>query len=98
MDGLTGKITKWIASRDIGKFTSMVNNYVRHCSKQAGQFWLKILPKPGKDNYTILKNFRPISLINTICKTADIALVTRMNSILDSPALSILNLNVAYKS
>ena len=98
LDGLTAKITKLIANNNIHKFTSMVNNYVRMGSTKDGLFWLKILPKLEKTEYSTLKNFRPISLINTICKTADNALVIRMNSILDSPTFSILKLNVAYKS
>ena len=84
MDGMTSKITKLIASRDIVKFTSMVTCYVRMGSARASLFWLKILPKPGKSDYSTLKSFRPISLINTICKVADNALVARINKILDS--------------
>ena len=75
----------------------MINSYVRIGSTKASLFWLKVLPKPNKSDYSTLKSFRPISLINTICKVADNALVARMNKILDSPIFSVLKLNVAYK-
>ena len=60
MDGMTGKIMKHIASRNIDKFTSMVNNYVRDGSARASLFWLKVIPKPGKADYSTLKSYRPI--------------------------------------
>ena len=57
MDGMTGKITKLFANRHIKKFTHIVNTYVRKGSPRASMFWLKILPKLGKSDYSTLKSF-----------------------------------------
>ena len=61
-------------------------------------FWLKILPKPGKCDYLTLKSFRPISLINTLPKIADAALVTHIKTIIDTKELEVLLTNIAHKA
>ena len=66
--------------------------------ERAARFWLKILPKPGKTDYTTVKSYRPISLINSLPKIADAALVNRFKTILMTEELSILRTNVAYIS
>ena len=60
IDGMTGRITKVLANLNINKFTHIVNDYVRRGSERAARFWLKILQKPGKTDYSTLQSYRPI--------------------------------------
>ena len=59
--------------------------------------FLKVIPKPGKKDLTNIENYRPLSLINQICKTLDNLMLARMIRVFGSNKLFLPESNYAYK-
>ncbi|GBP92805.1 Putative 115 kDa protein in type-1 retrotransposable element R1DM [Eumeta japonica] len=80
IDGFTSDICQAAILRDLGLFLAMANKCL-----QLGYFpraWkvatIKVIPKPGKDDYSRPKSYRPIGLLPVMGKTVERMLVWRI--------------------
>ncbi|GBP24847.1 Putative 115 kDa protein in type-1 retrotransposable element R1DM [Eumeta japonica] len=80
IDGFTSDICQTAILRDLGLFLAMANKCL-----QLGYFpraWkvatIKVIPKPGKDDYSRPKSYRPIGLLPLMGKTVERMLVWRI--------------------
>ncbi|GBP78752.1 Putative 115 kDa protein in type-1 retrotransposable element R1DM [Eumeta japonica] len=80
IDGFTSDICQAAILRDLGLFLAVANKCLR-----LGYFpraWkvaaIKVIPKPGKDDYSRPKSYRPIGLLSVMGKTVERMLVCRI--------------------
>ncbi|GBP45067.1 Stromal interaction molecule homolog [Eumeta japonica] len=80
IDGFTSDICQAAIMRDLGLFLAMANKCLR-----LGYFpraWkvaaIKVIPKPGKDDYSRPKSYRPMGLFPVMGKTVERMLVWRI--------------------
>ncbi|GBP90781.1 Putative 115 kDa protein in type-1 retrotransposable element R1DM [Eumeta japonica] len=80
IDGFTSDICQAAIFRDLGVFLAMANKCL-----ELGYFpaWkvaaIKVIPKPGKDDYARPKSYRPIGLLPVLGKTVERMLVGASN-------------------
>ncbi|GBP24119.1 Retrovirus-related Pol polyprotein from type-1 retrotransposable element R1 [Eumeta japonica] len=80
IDGFTSDICQATIFRDLGVFLAMANKcleleYFPRAWKVAA---IKVIPKPGKDDYVRPKSYRPIGLFPVLGKTLERMLVGRL--------------------
>ncbi|GBP96829.1 Putative 115 kDa protein in type-1 retrotransposable element R1DM [Eumeta japonica] len=80
IDGFTSDICQAAIFRDLGVFLAMANKclelgYFPRAWKVAA---IKVIPKPGKDDYARPKSYRPIGLLPVLGKTVERMLVGRL--------------------
>ena len=82
-DGLTGDFYRAFWSKIGDLVTASLNQafYSSTLSAEQGRAVITLIPKPGKDPH-MLKNYRPISLLNTDYKICSKALASRIQPIL----------------
>ncbi|GBP23609.1 Putative 115 kDa protein in type-1 retrotransposable element R1DM [Eumeta japonica] len=80
IDGFTSDICQAAIFRDLGLFLAMANKclelgYFPRAWKVAA---IKVIPKPGKEDYARPKSYRPIGLLPVLGKTVERMLVGRL--------------------
>uniref|UniRef100_A0A8H7K1V6 Reverse transcriptase domain-containing protein n=1 Tax=Bionectria ochroleuca TaxID=29856 RepID=A0A8H7K1V6_BIOOC len=80
-DGIINKVLKVAAPRIRTHLTRIFNQRIRlgYCPQHFRESTTVVLRKPGKDNYTIPKAYRPIALLNTTGKIMDSIIAKRLN-------------------
>jgi ribonuclease HI/exonuclease III len=80
-DGIINKVLHIIAAQLAPHLTRIYNWSLRlgYCPAHFRQSTTVVLRKPGKDDYTIPKAYRPIALLNTISKLMDSIIARRIS-------------------
>lgn len=85
-DGISNKAlqaaTQLLSSHLTNLFNQSLN--LGHCPTHFRCSTTVVLRKPGKDNYTVPKAYRPIALLNTIGKIMDAVLARRLSYLVET--------------
>ncbi|OHW95426.1 reverse transcriptase [Colletotrichum incanum] len=88
-DGITNKALQIARQWITPHLTRIFNQSLRigHCPQHFRKSTTVVLRKPGKDNYTVPKAYRPIALLNTIGKTMDAIIAKRLSYLAEAHRL-----------
>jgi ribonuclease HI len=80
-DGIINKALQAGAELIVVHLTRIFNQslHLGHCPAHFRKSTTVVLRKPGKDNYTVPKAYRPIALLNTIGKIMDAVIARRLS-------------------
>jgi hypothetical protein len=80
-DGIINKVLQVAAPRIRTHLTRIFNQSIRlgYCPQHFRESTTVVIRKPGKDNYTVSKAYRPIALLNTTGKIMDSIIAKRLN-------------------
>jgi hypothetical protein len=80
-DGIINRVLHVVAAQIAPHLTKIFNGSLRlgYCPPHFRQSTTIVLRKPGKDDYTAPKTYRPIALLNTIGKVMDSIIVKRVS-------------------
>jgi hypothetical protein len=85
-DGIVNRALQTGARLVATHLTSMFNRSLRlgYCPSHFRESTTAVLRKPGKDNYTVPKAYRPIALLNTVGKVMDAVIARRLNYLVET--------------
>ncbi|KAI6789402.1 hypothetical protein KC331_g213 [Hortaea werneckii] len=85
-DGLPNRVLQAAADNIVGHLTIVFNQslHIGYCPAHFRSSTTVVLRKPGKDNYTIPKAYRPIALLNTIGKIMDAVMARRLSYLVET--------------
>ncbi|XMA13648.1 hypothetical protein WAI453_006439 [Rhynchosporium graminicola] len=88
-DGIINRVLHIIAAQLAPHLTRIYNWSLRlgYCPAHFRQSTPIVLRKPGKDNYTVPKAYRPIALLNTIGKLMDSIIARRISYVTEAHQL-----------
>ncbi|KAH9958432.1 hypothetical protein BC827DRAFT_1136232, partial [Russula dissimulans] len=71
--GHTWKVLKWVWEATPDRLTNLIRACIRagHHPREWKEATVCVIPKPGQADYTILKNFRPIALLECLGKLVE---------------------------
>ena len=94
-DGIPNKVLQAACHLLVGHLRTIMNQSLRigYCPAHFRSSTTVVLRKPGKDNYTTPKAYRPIALLNTIGKIMD-AIIARRISYLVEKHLILPNMHI----
>ncbi|GBP74832.1 Putative 115 kDa protein in type-1 retrotransposable element R1DM [Eumeta japonica] len=80
IDGFTSDICQAAIFRDLGLFLAMANKCLelRYFPRAWKVAAIKVIPKPGKEDYDRPKSYRPVGLLPVLDKTVERMLVGRL--------------------
>lgn len=80
-DGIPDKVLQEASYMLVGHLTAIMNVSLQlgYCPTHFRNSTTVVLRKPGKDNYTVPKTYRPIALLNTIGKAMDEVIARRLS-------------------
>lgn len=84
-DGIPNKVLQAASSILVGHLAIIMNQSLKlgYCPAHFRNSTTVVLRKPGKDNYTIPKAYRPIALLNTIGKVMDAVIARRLSYLVE---------------
>ncbi|KAI7698384.1 hypothetical protein KC353_g17003 [Hortaea werneckii] len=85
-DGLPNLVLQATADVIVGHLTGVFNQslHIGYCPAHFRSSTTVVLRKPGKDNYTLPKAYRPIVLLNTIGKIMDAVMARRLSYLVET--------------
>ena len=88
-DGIINKVLYAIAAQLVPHLTRIYNQslQLRYCPAYFRQSITIVFRKPGKDDYTMPKAYRPIALLNTISKLIDSIIARRISYVTEAHQL-----------
>jgi ribonuclease HI len=84
-DGISNRALQAASNLLAGHLTRIINQSLKlgYCPKHFRSSTTVVLRKPGKDNYTIPKAYRPIALLNTMGKIMDAVIARRLSYLVE---------------
>lgn len=84
-DGIPNKVLQAASSMLAGHLAMIMNQSLKigYCPAHFRKSTTVVLRKPGKDNYTTPKAYRPIALLNTIGKVMDAVIARRLSYLVE---------------
>jgi ribonuclease HI/exonuclease III len=88
-DGISNKALQAGAELLTGHLTSIFKQSLKlgYCPKHFRTSTTVVLRKPGKDNYTVPKAYRPIALLNTVGKVMDAVIARRLSYLAETKGI-----------
>lgn len=88
-DGIPNKALQAATGLLVGHLTRIMNQslHLGYCQSHFRSSTTVVLRKPGKDNYTVPKAYRPIALLNTIGKAMDAVIARRLSYLVETHQL-----------
>jgi hypothetical protein len=85
-DGLPNRVLQATADTIVDHLASIFNQslHIGYCPAHFRSSTTVVLRKPGKDDYTVPKAYRPIALLNTIGKIMDAVLARRLSYLVET--------------
>ena len=96
--GSTASLDKFLFELAPKLINKVQNILFTNGDKELNRKFLKIIPKPGKKDYTNIDNYRPVSLINNLVKAADSIMLDRMIRVFGNKQIFMPDTNFAYKA